>query len=101
MRSREYEGRHRRMIPSVRWPDRAAGVDASEVFVGLWLILAFAVASQAVMLGAILIVSGPTVVGPILRAAAPGRRLEVILTHEGTTIDPIGAPLPQIGCGLS
>ena len=45
----------------------------------------------AVMLGAILIVSGPTVVGPILQAAAPGRRLDVILTHEGTTIDPIGA----------
>lgn len=45
----------------------------------------------AVMLGAILIVSGPTVVGPILHAAAPGRRLNVILTHEGTTIDPIGA----------
>jgi NhaP-type Na+/H+ or K+/H+ antiporter len=45
----------------------------------------------AVMLGAILIVSGPTVVGPILQAAVPGRRLDVILTHEGTTIDPIGA----------
>jgi NhaP-type Na+/H+ or K+/H+ antiporter len=45
----------------------------------------------AVMLGAILIVSGPTVVGPIMQAAAPGRRLDVILTHEGTTIDPIGA----------
>lgn len=45
----------------------------------------------AVMLGAILIVSGPTVMGPILDAAAPGRRLGVILTHEGTTIDPIGA----------
>src|SRR3954449_7363256 len=45
----------------------------------------------AVMLGAILIVSGPTVVGPILQAAAPGRRLDLILTHEGTTVDPIGA----------
>ena len=47
--------------------------------------------SAALMLGAILIVSGPTVVGPILHQAAPGRRLTVILTHEGTTIDPIGA----------
>ena len=28
---------------------------------------------------------------PSLHDAAPGRRLEVILTHEGTTIDPIGA----------
>ena len=54
--------------------------------------LLFGMSSQAaLMLGAILIVSGPTVVGPILVNAAPGRRLTVILTHEGTTIDPIGA----------
>ena len=45
----------------------------------------------AIMLGAILIVSGPTVVGPILATARPGRRLTVVLTHEGTTVDPIGA----------
>ena len=54
--------------------------------------LLFGMSTQvAVMLGAILIVSGPTVVGPLLHNAAPGRRLDVILTHEGTTIDPIGA----------
>ena len=45
----------------------------------------------AIMLGAILIVSGPTVVTPILRAARPGKRLTTILGFEGTTIDPIGA----------
>ena len=45
----------------------------------------------AVMLGAILIVSGPTVVTPILAAARPGQRLTAILGHEGTTVDPIGA----------
>ena len=61
---------------------------AGALFAGLLLGLSVQV---AVMLGAILIVSGPTVVGPILHAAAPGRRLDVILTHEGTTIDPIGA----------
>jgi pyruvate/2-oxoglutarate dehydrogenase complex dihydrolipoamide acyltransferase (E2) component len=43
------------------------------------------------MLGAILIVSGPTVVTPILRAARPGKRLTTILGFEGTTIDPVGA----------
>lgn len=58
------------------------------LFAGLLLGLS---TQAAVMLGAILIVSGPTVVGPILEAAAPGRRLSVILTHEGTTIDPMGA----------
>ncbi|MBK5289560.1 MAG: hypothetical protein JJE46_13950 [Acidimicrobiia bacterium] len=45
----------------------------------------------AVMLGAILLVSGPTVVGPILRIARPGQRLTAILEWESTTIDPIGA----------
>ena len=43
------------------------------------------------MLGAILIVSGPTVVTPILSNARPGKKLTTILGHEGTTIDPIGA----------
>jgi NhaP-type Na+/H+ or K+/H+ antiporter len=45
----------------------------------------------ALMLGAILIVSGPTVVAPLLEAARPGRRVSLILGWEGTTIDPIGA----------
>jgi NhaP-type Na+/H+ or K+/H+ antiporter len=45
----------------------------------------------AIMLGAILIVSGPTVVTPILKAAKPGKRLTAILGFEGTTVDPIGA----------
>ena len=43
------------------------------------------------MLGAILIVSGPTVVTPLLDAARPGKRLTAILGFEGTTVDPIGA----------
>ena len=43
------------------------------------------------MLGAILIVSGPTVVTPLLNAARPGKRLTAILGFEGTTVDPIGA----------
>lgn len=45
----------------------------------------------AVMLGAIVIVSGPTVVTPLLEAARPGRRVTQILGWEGVTIDPIGA----------
>jgi NhaP-type Na+/H+ or K+/H+ antiporter len=45
----------------------------------------------AVMLGAILIVSGPTVVTPLLAAARPGPRLTRILGYEGTTVDPVGA----------
>lgn len=47
----------------------------------------------AVMLGAILVVSGPTVVGPILRFVRPGERLQRLLTWEGSLIDPVGAIL--------
>ena len=43
------------------------------------------------MLGAIVIVSGPTVVVPLLEAARPGRRVSQILGWEGVTIDPVGA----------
>jgi len=45
----------------------------------------------AIMLGAIVIVSGPTVVGPLLEHARVGRRLASILRWEGATIDPICA----------
>ncbi|MEU9177440.1 cation:proton antiporter [Streptomyces sp. NPDC048550] len=47
----------------------------------------------AVMLGAILIVSGPTVVGPLLNFVRPTERLQHILIWEGTLIDPVGAIL--------
>jgi NhaP-type Na+/H+ or K+/H+ antiporter len=55
-----------------------------------WLLLGLS-AKAAIMLGAILIVSGPTVVTPLLNAARPGKRLTAILGFEGTTVDPIGA----------
>jgi NhaP-type Na+/H+ or K+/H+ antiporter len=50
----------------------------------------------ALMLGAILIVSGPTVVAPLLDAARPGRRVSRILDWECVTIDPIGAIIGAI-----
>jgi NhaP-type Na+/H+ or K+/H+ antiporter len=55
-----------------------------------WLLLGLS-SKAAIMLGAILIVSGPTVVTPLLDAARPGKRLTAILGFEGTTVDPIGA----------
>jgi NhaP-type Na+/H+ or K+/H+ antiporter len=45
----------------------------------------------AILLGAILIVSGPTVVTPILDLARLKPRLRGILLWEGTTLDPLGA----------
>ena len=45
----------------------------------------------AIMLGAILIVSGPTVINPILDFARPVGRVRGILVWEGTLLDPLGA----------
>jgi NhaP-type Na+/H+ or K+/H+ antiporter len=44
----------------------------------------------AVMLGIILVVSGPTVVGPLLNFVRPTERLERVLIWEGSLIDPVG-----------
>ncbi|RAG85563.1 sodium:proton exchanger [Streptacidiphilus pinicola] len=48
---------------------------------------------SAVMLGAILVVSGPTVVGPLLNFVRPSERLQRILVWEGSLIDPVGGIL--------
>ena len=45
----------------------------------------------AVVLGAVLVVTGPTVVGPLLRFVRPAGRVGPILRAEGVLIDPIGA----------
>jgi NhaP-type Na+/H+ or K+/H+ antiporter len=46
---------------------------------------------SAIMLGAILIVSGPTVVGPLLNFVRPTERVQRVLIWEGSLIDPVGA----------
>ena len=47
----------------------------------------------AVMLGIILVVSGPTVVGPLLGFVRPTERLQRVLIWEGSLIDPVGGVL--------
>ncbi|MDX3605265.1 cation:proton antiporter [Streptomyces sp. FL06-04B] len=47
----------------------------------------------ASMLGVILVVSGPTVVGPLLDFVRPSDKVRRILIWEGTLTDPIGAIL--------
>jgi NhaP-type Na+/H+ or K+/H+ antiporter len=47
----------------------------------------------AVLLGAILVVTGPTVIMPMLRYLRPSGRVGPILKWEGIVIDPIGAVL--------
>ena len=48
------------------------------------------------VLGAILVVSGPTVVLPLLAFVRPSERVRAVLKWEGTLIDPIGALLGVI-----
>lgn len=56
------------------------------------LILDFPV-SLAVLLGAILVVSGPTVIGPLLRHVRLPQRTDAALEWESILVDPIGALL--------
>lgn len=47
----------------------------------------------AALLGAVLLVTGPTVIGPLLRFVKPTGQIGTILRWEGIAIDPIGALL--------
>lgn len=47
----------------------------------------------ALLVGAILVVTGPTVITPILRAVRPTRRVATLLRWESIVVDPIGAIL--------
>ncbi len=62
---------------------------ASHFIVGLSPSLSF-------LLGAILVVTGPTVIGPILRHARPSGSVSGILKYEGIVNDPIGAIIALI-----
>ncbi len=55
---------------------------------------------MAFMAGAILVVSGPTVVGPLLEVIRPKEPAGTILRWEGTTLDPIGAILGVVVLNL-
>jgi len=65
-----------------------------------WLLTAYAAKwllgwdmRMAALLGAILVVTGPTVVMPMLRQIRPVRRVASIVKWEGIVIDPLGAVL--------
>ncbi len=49
--------------------------------------------SISVLLGVILVVTGPTVIGPLLRNIRPSGRIGNLLKWEGIIIDPVGAIL--------
>jgi CPA1 family monovalent cation:H+ antiporter len=57
-----------------------------------WLVLGLD-GRLATLLGAILVVTGPTVVMPLLRHIRPARQIGSIVKWEGIVIDPVGAVL--------
>jgi NhaP-type Na+/H+ or K+/H+ antiporter len=58
-----------------------------------WLDLSLRIAA---LLGAILVVTGPTVVAPLLRHIRPVRKVASLVKWEGIVIDPIGAVLAVV-----
>lgn len=50
----------------------------------------------AVLLGALLVVTGPTVINPIVRQLRPTRRAAALLRWEGIVVDPIGAVMATL-----
>jgi NhaP-type Na+/H+ or K+/H+ antiporter len=50
----------------------------------------------ALLIGAILVVSGPTVVLPLLSFVRPQREVRSLLTWEGVLVDPVGALLAVV-----
>lgn len=92
LRLREIEGSHR-----VIWGLVTVGVLVTWLVgtLAAWWLVGLDPAA-AVVLAAILVVSGPTVVGPVLRAVRPSRQVASILKWESILIDPIGAMLAVI-----
>ncbi|WP_027344598.1 cation:proton antiporter [Hamadaea tsunoensis] len=72
----------------------AVGVTLTWVCAALLALWLLGLSHQAaLMIGAILVVSGPTVVGPLLSHVRPAERLQHILGWEGALVDPVGGVL--------
>lgn len=62
------------------------GAAAAHYILGLeWML--------AILFGALIVVTGPTVIAPLLRNVRPNQRIYSVLMWEGILIDPIGASL--------
>src|SRR5262249_8090323 len=87
------QGRARRVVPRLIYAGVPVTMAFAAVFAGLLLGMS---AGAAVMIGAILVVSGPTVVGPLLAFVRPSDRLQRILSWEGSLVDPVGGILGAV-----
>jgi NhaP-type Na+/H+ or K+/H+ antiporter len=90
---RKLRGHPRRVV----WRLIALGVPITMAFATCMALLVLGMPEQAaLMTGAILVVSGPTVVGPLLAFVRPSERVQRILAWEGSLIDPVGAILGAV-----
>jgi NhaP-type Na+/H+ or K+/H+ antiporter len=93
LRRHAIEGRAARVVPRLV----IFGVPVTMAFAAVFAAPLLGMSrGAAVMIGAILVVSGPTVVGPLLAFVRPSDRLQRILSWEGSVIDPIGATLGAV-----
>lgn len=84
------KGHTRRVVHRLIWLGTVLTVVSAALFAVPVLDMSM---GAAVMLAAILVVSGPTVVGPLLGFVRPTERLQRILIWEGSLIDPVGGIL--------
>lgn len=85
--------------PVIRLNTVAAMLTLAGASAAAWLVFRPG-SSLALLLGAILVVSGPTVVGPLLDTVRPREPVGSILRWEGTMLDPIGATMGVIALNL-
>jgi NhaP-type Na+/H+ or K+/H+ antiporter len=93
---RKLRGHTRRIVTRLI----AVGVPVTWAFAAAFAALLVGMSGRAALLtGAILVVSGPTVVGPLLSTIRPAERLQRVLTWEGSLIDPVGGILGAVVFG--
>lgn len=98
-----FEGSLELRLPDLRhigWPllrllTVGASLTAVMAAIGAYFLFGMRPAAAA-LLGTLLVVTGPTVIGPILVSVRPNARISQLLRWEGIVIDPLGAVLALI-----
>ena len=89
LRFRELHGSE---VPVLRLCTIAVALSMAATSLFMWKILGYDL-RLALLAGAILTVTGPTVIAPLLRHVNPTRKMASIFKWEGIVVDPIGAIL--------
>ncbi|MGB6221607.1 cation:proton antiporter [Haloferula sp.] len=79
-------------LPILRLCTIAVAISMAATTLFMWKILGYDI-RLAALTGAILTVTGPTVIAPLLRHVNPTRKVASIVKWEGIVVDPIGAVL--------